>query len=147
MRHTINELRPIALPNPGETAVDCLVVPQSSQSWIDAQRATVRPVQPDDPDEPRFLHAVANAVRIRWVYRTGPSTFSWVDGCVLFHTKRHARDRRPVEVSAFLTDLADHRTVSASTPNQALNAIVFISREVMRRDPGEFGEFDRTQRR
>jgi hypothetical protein len=51
----------------------------------------------------------------------------------------------PVEVRAFLTHLAVSPTVSASTQNQALNAIVFMYREVIRRDPGEFGEFDRTQ--
>ena len=51
----------------------------------------------------------------------------------------------PVEVRAFLTYLAVSPTVSASTQNQALNAIVFMYREVIRRDPGEFGEFDRTQ--
>ena len=48
----------------------------------------------------------------------------------------------PVEVRAFLTHLAVNRRVSASTKNQALNAIVFMYREVVRRDPGEFGEFD-----
>jgi hypothetical protein len=36
--------------------------------------------------------------------------------------------------------------VSASTQNQALNASVFISRKVLRRDPGDFGEFDRVNR-
>jgi hypothetical protein len=51
-----------------------------------------------------------------------------------------------VEVRAFLTHLAVHRMVSASTQNQALNASVFISRKVLRRDPGDFGEFDRVNR-
>lgn len=52
----------------------------------------------------------------------------------------------PAEVRAFLTHLAVNRTVSASTQNQALNALVFMYREVVRRDPGEFGEFDRARR-
>jgi len=47
---------------------------------------------------------------------------------------------------AFLTHLAVNRRVSASTKNQALNAIVFMYREVVRRDPGEFGEFDSAKR-
>jgi site-specific recombinase XerD len=49
-------------------------------------------------------------------------------------------------VRAFLTHLAVNRRVSASTKNQALNAIVFMYREVVRRDPGEFGEFDSAKR-
>jgi integron integrase len=50
------------------------------------------------------------------------------------------------EVRAFLTHLAvDHR-VAASTQNQALNAIVFMYREALRRDPGEFGEFQLAKR-
>jgi len=50
------------------------------------------------------------------------------------------------EVRAFLTHLAVTRRVAASTQNQALNAIVFMYREVLRRDPGEFGEFQRAKR-
>ena len=52
----------------------------------------------------------------------------------------------PVEVRAFLTHLAVNRTVSVSTQNQALNAIVFMFREVVRRDPGDFGEVARAKR-
>jgi integron integrase len=79
-------------------------------------------------------------------YRTEQSYVSWVKRFVLFHNKRHPRDMGPVEVRAFLTHLAVSRTVSASTQNQALNAIVFMYREVVRRDPGDFGEFDRAKR-
>ncbi len=52
----------------------------------------------------------------------------------------------PSEVRAFLTHLAVNRKVAASTQNQALNAIVFMYREVIRRDPGEFGEFEPAKR-
>ena len=78
-------------------------------------------------------------------YRTEQSYVSWAKRFILFHNKRHPREMGPVEVRAFLTYLAVSPTVSASTQNQALNAIVFMYREVIRRDPGEFGEFDRTQ--
>jgi len=52
----------------------------------------------------------------------------------------------PLEVRAFLTYLARNRRVAASTQNQALNAIVFMYREVLRRAPGEFGEFEPAKR-
>jgi len=115
------------------------------------------PNPPDDPQqpypnhqkpgEPRFLEQVANACRVKHLaYRTEQSYVSWVKRFILFHNKRHPRDTGPVEVRAFLTHLAVNRRVSASTQNQALNAIVFMYREVVRRDPGEFGEFDRAKR-
>jgi site-specific recombinase XerD len=38
------------------------------------------------------------------------------------------------EIEAFLTHLATERQVAASTQNQALNALVFLYREVLRKD-------------
>lgn len=38
------------------------------------------------------------------------------------------------KIEAFLTDLAVHQKVAASTQNQALNAILFLYREVLRQD-------------
>ena len=102
---------------------------------------------PKKPGEPRFLEQVANACRVKHLaYRTEQSYVSWVKRFILFHNKRHPRDMGPVEVRAFLTHLAVNRRVSASTQNQALNAIVFMYREVVRRDPGEFGEVARAKR-
>ena len=44
---------------------------------------------------------------------------------------RHPRDLGATEVQAFLTHLAVERAVAASTQNQALNALVFLYREVL----------------
>lgn len=41
------------------------------------------------------------------------------------------------EVTAFLSDLAQQRNVSASTQNQALSALLFLYRHVLARDLGE----------
>ena len=38
------------------------------------------------------------------------------------------------EIEAFLTHLAVDQKVAASTPNQALNAILFLYREVLKQD-------------
>jgi integron integrase len=45
---------------------------------------------------------------------------------------RHPRDMGAAEVEAFLTMLATERKVSASTHNQALSALLFLYREVLR---------------
>ena len=41
------------------------------------------------------------------------------------------------EIEASLTHLAAKRKVSASTQNQALNAIVFLYKLILARDPGQ----------
>ena len=119
-------------------------MPQSSQSgFYPPQIPSTTPSR----GEPRFLDQVAQACRLKHLsYRTEQSYVAWVRRFILFHNKRHPRELGPTEVRAFLTHLAVNRRVSASTQNQALNAIVFMYREVVRRDPGEFGEFDRAKR-
>jgi len=51
------------------------------------------------------------------------------------------------EVREFLTHLAVERRVAVATQNQALNALVFLYREVLGRELGELGEFERARRR
>jgi len=116
-------------------------------------RAMPHSAQPDGQQplpktgEPRFLDQVANACRVKHLaYRTEQSYVAWVKRFILFHDKRHPQGMGPPEVRAFLTHLARNRRVAASTQNQALNALVFMYREVLRRDPGEFGEFQPAKR-
>jgi integron integrase len=49
---------------------------------------------------------------------------------------RHPTELGPGEVTAFLTDLAERGRVSESTQTQALSAILFLYRTVLRRDIG-----------
>jgi integron integrase len=49
------------------------------------------------------------------------------------------------DISAFLTWLAVDRHVSASTQNQALSAILFLSRDVLGVEPGAFDHVPRAQ--
>lgn len=50
------------------------------------------------------------------------------------------------DVRAWLSDLAVKARVSVSTQSQALNAVVFFFREVLKRDPGDFSDFTRARR-
>ena len=65
----------------------------------------------------------------------------WIERFLRFHAAggswRHPNDMGGREVEAFLTDLAGRGRVSASTQNQALNAIIFLYRHVLDRDLGE----------
>jgi len=57
----------------------------------------------------------------QYSYETEKAYVAWVRRFILFHDKRHPRDLGVQEVTAFLTDLAVTRKVSASTQNQALD--------------------------
>ncbi|MBW1692530.1 MAG: integron integrase, partial [Deltaproteobacteria bacterium] len=50
------------------------------------------------------------------------------------------------KIKAYLDYLAETREVSASTQNQALNAIVFLYEQVLKGDAGEFADFVRAKR-
>lgn len=56
----------------------------------------------------------------------------WYRQYVIFHGKRHPAELGAAEISAFLSHLCNERQVAASTHNQALNALVFFYREVLR---------------
>ena len=50
------------------------------------------------------------------------------------------------DVQRWLSDLAVKERVSVATQRQALNAVVFFFREVLKRDPGDFGDFEKARR-
>jgi integron integrase len=73
------------------------------------------------------------AARLRHYSRSTEQAYAqWVRRFVLFHGKRHPRELGAADVERFLTHLAVDSRVAASTQNQALNALVFLYREVLR---------------
>jgi integron integrase len=85
------------------------------------------------PAEHGLLDRVRDAIRLRHYSRsTEKSYLHWIRRFILFHGKRHPRAMGEEEISRFLTDLATARRVSSSTQNQALSAILFLYREVLR---------------
>lgn len=84
---------------------------------------------------PRLLDLVREAVRYRhYSLSTERAYCHWVRAFVRFHGLRHPREMGPAEVEAFLSHLANSRTVSASTHRQALSALLFLYREVLKVD-------------
>lgn len=63
--------------------------------------------------------------------RTVQTYLQWMRRYVKFHNRRHPRDMGPAEVEAFLTHLAADAKVGASTQNQALQALLFLYRQVL----------------
>ncbi|GAA4810990.1 integrase/recombinase [Marinicella pacifica] len=55
----------------------------------------------------------------------------WIKQYILFNQKRHPAEMGKIEIEQFLTYLATHRKVSATTQNQAFNAILFLYHKVL----------------
>ncbi len=77
----------------------------------------------------------------RLASRTIPTYLRWVTEFLRFHRDRtgrwiHPREMGEREVEAFLTHLAVNRRVAESTQNQALGAILFLYRHVVRKELG-----------
>jgi integron integrase len=60
----------------------------------------------------------------------------WIRRFIIHHGKRHPSAMGAEEIRQYLTYLATQRHVSASTQNQALSALLFLYRQVLRVDPG-----------
>lgn len=83
----------------------------------------------------RLLPRVYDALRARhYSRRTEEAYVGWIKRFIFFHGKRHPSSMGGEEVNAFLTSLAVDDHVSAATQNQALCALLFLYREVLR-DP------------
>lgn len=81
---------------------------------------------------PRLLDQVRARLRVKhYSLRTEQAYVGWIRRFILANDKRHPMDMGGPEVEAFLSDLAVHGHVSASTQNQALSALLFLYREVL----------------
>ncbi len=96
---------------------------------------------------PRLLDQVRDVVRRRhYSIRTEQAYIHWIKRFILFHGKRHPRQMGAREVEAFLTHLAVAQKVSASTQNQALNALVFLYHHVLLQELGTIENVERAKR-
>ncbi|MCH8875733.1 MAG: integron integrase [Chloroflexi bacterium] len=82
-----------------------------------------------------LLDRVRQSIRLKnYSIRTEQAYVSWVRRFILFHDKRHPRQMGSAEVERFLSHLAVDRNVAASTQNQALSALLFLYREVLKKE-------------
>lgn len=87
------------------------------------------------------LEAAHNVIRFRQMsYRTEQSYLHWIKRFGLW-CRANPDGGHEDKARGFLTHLALDGNVSAATQKQALNAIVFLYRQVMRIEPGDFSGF------
>jgi integron integrase len=98
-------------------------------------------------NKPKLLDQVRQLMQLRhYSLRTEEAYVGWIRRYILFHGKRHPRELGENEIAGFLSNLAVHARVAASTQNQALNALLFLYKEVLRRDIGFIGQTVRAKR-
>ena len=101
------------------------------------ERGEARPLAvaepaPEGASRPRLLDRVRDALRARHSSRrTEKSYVAWIRRYIVFHGKRHPAEMGAVEVTQFLSSLAQQDHVAASTQNQALSALLFLYRQVL----------------
>jgi len=98
-------------------------------------------------EKPRLLDQVREQIRLKhYSIRTERVYCEWIKRYVRFHKYRHPLDMGAPEVEAFLSDLAVRRDVSASTQNQALAALLFLYKQVLKQELPWLGEVVRAKK-
>ncbi|MGH8064661.1 MAG: phage integrase N-terminal SAM-like domain-containing protein [Candidatus Entotheonellia bacterium] len=87
-----------------------------------------------EPRPKKLLDHVRDAIRLKhYSIRTEESYVTWIKRYIFFHNKRHPNEMGSAAIEAFLTYLAVHQKVAASTQNRALSALLFLYRDVLKK--------------
>jgi len=94
-----------------------------------------------------LLDIVLTELRTRhYSIRTEKTYLSWIKRFILFHNKRHPKEMGADEIRAFINNLAENHYVSSSTQNQALQAILFLYKNIIKKDIEFISEINRTKK-
>jgi len=92
---------------------------------------------PQEQRPKKLLDQMRDVLRTQhYAIRTEHAYVDWARRFILFHQKRHPTEMGRAEIEAFLTYLAVDRHVAASTQNQALSALLFLYKAVLRQEVG-----------
>jgi integron integrase len=85
----------------------------------------------------KLLTDVANEIRRRdYSYRTEQAYLGWIKRFVMFNNKIHPLQIPEKKVVEFLNHLVNDKNVASSTQNQALCAIAFLYKQVLKKPLG-----------
>jgi site-specific recombinase XerD len=80
----------------------------------------------------KLLDQMRITLRLRHMsLHTEKAYVNWARRFILFHNKQHPKELGAEDIRAFLSHLAIHEHVAASTQNVALNALLFLYRHVL----------------
>lgn len=97
--------------------------------------------------EKKILDLVRESIRLKhYSIRTEEAYVNWIKRYILFHNKKHPVDLSEVHIRKYLSHLAVKQKVAASTQNQALNAIVYLYKNILKIELGDLGTIERAKR-
>ena len=97
--------------------------------------------------QPKRLDQMRHVLRLKHMrLRTEATYLSGAKRCILVHGTRHPQDMGAPAIRAFLTHLAVHDQVAASTQNGALHALLFLYRHVLQQPCPELEGLERAKR-
>ncbi len=122
--------------------------------FLDGKTSVLSPnaQQEGFPDTSRALSEMREAMRIKhYSYRTERSYLEWAKRFIDYTSKVKKKDIRAAglesgDVKDFLSFLALTKGVSSSTQNQAFNALLFLFRDVLKKDLGDPSKTVRAKR-
>src|SRR5438552_11938260 len=99
-------------------------------------------------DKPKkLLERVRDVIRVKhYSWRTERTYSVWIERFIRFHRMRHPAEMGAAEVGEFLTHLARDGKVAASTQNQALSALLFLYKDVLKQEIGWLENVERAKK-
>ena len=95
----------------------------------------------------KLIDQVRDLMRLKhYSLRTERSYCDWIERYIRFHRMRHPSEMGDAEVTAFLTHLARDKNVAAATQNQALSALLFLYKGVLKQQIGWLDEVERVKK-
>jgi len=117
-------------------------------SWEDKlTRMSDRVVRTPVAGKPKLLDQMRDIIRRKhYSIRTEQAYIDWIKRFIIYHGKRHPGEMAEEEVAEFLTHLARDLNVAASTQNQALSALLFLYKEVLKHEMGWLEKVERAKK-
>jgi len=95
----------------------------------------------------KLLNKVRTELRAKhYSKKTEQAYIGWIKRYILFHGKRHPADMGKDEIKKFINHLAVNENVASSTQSQALQGILYLYKNVLKKDVGWIEEIKRSAR-
>ncbi|MEX1138025.1 MAG: integron integrase [Bacteroidota bacterium] len=95
----------------------------------------------------KLVDQVREVMRLKHLsIRTEDAYLYWIKQFILFHNKTHPAEMGANEIRSYLSHLAIEKEVTAATQNLALNSIMFLYNQVLKKEVGKLGEIETAKR-
>jgi integron integrase len=95
---------------------------------------------------PKLLDQVRTVIRVKhFSLSTERAYVNWIKRFIIFHGKRHPNEMSEPEIRQFISYLAVHAKISASTQTVALSALLFLYRDVLKKDLPHVAHIERAK--